>query len=266
MVGIATLPRGIGRQQARKDRGSAMDTTATTQWLGTRRRRIYLMRHGEVDYFDALGKPFKLDTVGLNAEGRMQAQDAARDLAKVPLDRVVASCLARSVETAQLVVYQRNLIVENRDDLREIEPGRLADLTKKTPDEIERMFLGALAADLGPATRFLDGETFAAVRCRVQRCYLELLAEPKWTQMLVVAHGVVNRMVLADVLGLPYSGLGALEQDAGCINVIDVDDAGHGLVRLLNYTPANPVKSGMELTTLERLYLQFCQRCPKPSA
>ena len=237
-----------------------MGTRATQKWIGTRRRRIYLMRHGEVDYFDAAGQPYRLDTVPLNAEGRMQAQDAARELAQVPLDRVIASCLARSVETANLVVHQRNLIVENRHELREIEPGRLADLAQKTPDEIERLFLGALANDLEPTTRFLHGETFASLGDRVLLCYQELVADPKWVQMLIVAHGVVNRMLLAHVLGLPYSGLGILEQDAGCINLIDVDDAGHGLIRLLNYTPANPVKAGMELTTLERLYLQYCQR------
>ena len=74
-----------------------MVENATKKWPPPPRRRIYLMRHGEVDYFDALGKPFKLDTLGLNAEGRLQAQDAARELAKVPLDRVVSSCLARSI-------------------------------------------------------------------------------------------------------------------------------------------------------------------------
>jgi broad specificity phosphatase PhoE len=237
-----------------------MGRRVTQKWIGTRRRRIYLMRHGEVDYFDAAGNPYRLDTVPLNAEGRMQAQDAARELAKVPLDRVVASCLARSVETANLVVHQRNLIVENRHELREIEPGRFADLAKKTPDEIERLFLGALSCDLEPTTCFLGGETFASLRARVLLCYQELLSDPKWVQMLIVAHGVVNRMLLAHVLGLRYSGLGILEQDAGCINLIDVDDAGHGLIRLFNYTPANPVKAGMELTTLERLYLQYCQR------
>jgi probable phosphoglycerate mutase len=239
-----------------------MGKGATQKWIGTRRRRIYLMRHGEVDYFDAAGKPYRLDAIPLNAEGRMQAQDAARELAKAPLDRVITSCLARSVETANLVVYQRNLIVENRHELREIEPGRLADLIQKTPDEIERHFLGALACDLQPTNRFLGGETFASLQDRVLQCYQELLADPKWLQMLVVAHGVVNRVLLAHVLGLPLSGLGILEQDAGCINVIDVDDAGHGLIRLLNYAPANPIKAGMELTTLERLYLQFCQRRP----
>jgi probable phosphoglycerate mutase len=243
-----------------------MPAKLTQKWLGTRRRRIYLMRHGEVDYFDALGRTVRLDTVGLNAEGRMQAQDAARELAKVPLDRVVTSCMARSIETAHLVIHQRDLIVENREELREIEPGRPAELAQKTPDEIERMLLGALAHDLQPTTRFLGGETFASLRDRVLLCFHDLIADPKWLHALIVAHGVVNRMLLANVLGLPYSGLGALEQDPGCINIIDVDDAGKGLVRLMNYTPANPVKAGMELTTLERLYLQFCQRCPRPPA
>jgi broad specificity phosphatase PhoE len=240
-----------------------MAAKPTQLWIGTRRRRIYLMRHGEVDYFDADGNPFRLDTVPLNAEGRMQAQDAARELAKIPLDRAITSCLARSIETANLVVCRRNLIVENRHELREIEPGRLADLTQKTPDEIERAFLGALGSDLRPETRFLGGETFASLRARVLQCYEELLADPKWLQLLIVGHGVVNRMLLAHVLGLPFAGLGVLEQDAGCLNVVDVDDAGHGLIRLLNYTPANPVKAGMELTTLERLYLQFSQRRPR---
>ena len=71
---------------------------------------------------------------------------------------------------------------------------------------------------------------------------------------MIVGHGVVNRLILSRILGMSLSCLGALEQDAGCINLIYVDDAGRCLVRLLNYTPVNPVKTGMELTTLERLY------------
>jgi probable phosphoglycerate mutase len=66
-----------------------------------RRRRLYLMRHGSVDYFLPDGTPVPPDTVALNAAGRMQA-DAAGTLfgqTGVRFDRVWASGLPRTVET-----------------------------------------------------------------------------------------------------------------------------------------------------------------------
>ena len=233
-------------------------------WIGTPRRRIVLMRHAEVDYFDDDGKPFKPQTVPLNAEGRLQAQHAARELAGTPFDRAVCSGLLRSVETATVVTGHRDVVVEHRAELREIEPGRLADLEVACPGTIEKAFLGALACDLTPDTRFLGGESFGALRQRVWPCFQELLADRQWRHLLIVAHGVVNRVILSEIFGMSLSCLGTLEQDACCINLIDVDDAGRCLVRLINYTPANPVKTGMELTTLERLYLQFCKRRGAP--
>src|SRR5262245_49483102 len=120
---------------------------------GSTRRRIYLMRHGEVSYFDDQGKPFRPNTVPLNAEGRAQAEAAARELAAVPLDRVVASDLDRSVETARIVAGGRGLAVEIRPDLREIQPGRLADIP---PEARQRVFVGAFAEGIGRETCFLE--------------------------------------------------------------------------------------------------------------
>ena len=233
-------------------------------WIGAPRRRIVLMRHAEVDYFDDAGKPFKPHTVPLNAEGRLQAQHAARVLAGTPFDRAVCSGLVRSVETAAVVAGHRDVTIEQCPDLREIEPGRLADLEASCPGTIEKAFLGALACDLTPETRFLGGESFGALKQRVWPCFQALSADRKWQHLLIVAHGVVNRVILSEILGMHLTCLGTLEQDACCINLIDVDDAGRYLVRLINYTPANPVKTGMELTTLERLYLQFCKRRSAP--
>jgi hypothetical protein len=122
---------------------------------GGPRRRVYLMRHGEVDYFDGQGRPYRPEGVPLNAEGRAQAEAAARALAGVPLDRAV--------------------------------------------------------------------------------------------------------LLLCTLLGAGLGGLGALEKDAGCINLLEADDAGRCLVRLVNHTPADPLKAGLELSTLERLYRQYCQ-------
>jgi probable phosphoglycerate mutase len=219
-----------------------------------RRRRLYLMRHGEVSYFDAEGRPYQPATVPLNPEGRAQAEAAARELAAVPIDRVVSSTLRRSTETAAIVTAGRGLTVETREALCEIRPGRLADIP---PDAVEQTFVGAFAGDIGPETRFLAGETFGSLLERVLACYAELLGDPSWRRLLVVAHGGVNRAILGHVLGVGLRGVGAVEQDAGCVNIIDVDDNGRGLLRLVNHTPTNPLKVGLELTTMERIYQQY---------
>src|SRR5262249_46021265 len=58
---------------------------ATQKWRPTVRRRIYLLRHGDVSYFDEQGKPFRPTTVPLNPEGRLQAEAVGHVLAEVPL-------------------------------------------------------------------------------------------------------------------------------------------------------------------------------------
>ena len=78
------------------------------------RRRIYLARHGEVSYFDASGRPFPPAGVPLNEEGVGQAQLLGDLLRNAPLDRVVATGLPRTQETAEIIVRGRNLPLEVR--------------------------------------------------------------------------------------------------------------------------------------------------------
>jgi broad specificity phosphatase PhoE len=229
----------------------------TEKWQPVKRRRIYLMRHGDVSYFDASGRPFRPDTVPLNEEGRLQAEAAGRVLAELPIDRVVTSDLIRSVETARLAIVGRNLQIETLEQLREIHPGRLADIPV---DGIEQAFLGAFAGQIDRDSRFLAGETFGSMMDRVVTCLHGLLADANWKQVLIVAHGGVNRVILGSALGIGLPAFGAFEQDPGCLNILDVDEAGRWLIRLVNYTPDNPVKKGSDVTTMERLYLQYCSK------
>lgn len=224
------------------------------QNLALTRRRVYLVRHGEVSYFDADGRPFRPDTVPLNHDGRAQAEAAARILSSVPVDRVITSGLPRSDETAAILAAGRGLTVEIREALREIRPGRLADMP---PESVEHAFVGAFVGGIDRASRFLGGETFGALVDRVTACFNELLADTSWRHLLIVAHGGVNRVILCHALGHGLGGFGAIEQDAGCINIIDLDAAGRCLVRLMNFTPTNPAKVGLELTTMERLFLDY---------
>ena len=221
------------------------------------RRRIYLLRHGDVSYFDEQGKPLRPASVPLNEAGRLQAEVAARTLADIPLDRVVASDLVRSAETARLVISGRALRLETQSEFREIQPGRLADIPA---DGIEQAFLRAFSGGITRDTRFLGGETFGSLSDRVLGSFRTLLADTAWRHLLLVAHGGVNRTILAHALGLDLEAFGVFEQDPGCINILDVDSAGRWLIRLVNYTPYNPAKKGLELTTMESLYLQYRTR------
>lgn len=221
------------------------------------RRRIYLMRHGEVSYFDDVGKPFRPNTVPLNADGRSQAEAAGRELAGVPLDRVVSSNLDRSIETARIVTRDRGLDLEPLADLCEIQPGRLGDIP---PEQREQLFVGAFTDNITRETCFLAGETFGSLCDRVLPCLQQLLSDPGWRHLLLVAHGGVNRVILTHALGLGLNGYACLEQDPACINIIDVAASGRWLVRLLNHTPYNACKRGLELTTMERLYADYQQR------
>ena len=68
------------------------------------RRRIYLMRHAQVRYFDGEHP----HDVLLTDAGRKQAAAAAEALREVTFDRVVTSGLPRTLETARAVAPDAN--------------------------------------------------------------------------------------------------------------------------------------------------------------
>lgn len=67
------------------------------------RRRIYLMRHGDVSYFGPSGQSRPPKGVPLNQEGVRQAEAAREVLRGARLDRVVTSGLPRTDETAAII-------------------------------------------------------------------------------------------------------------------------------------------------------------------
>ena len=92
---------------------------------GAQRRRIYLFRHGAVDYVDDKGKVVPdPDDVALNKRGRQQADAMSRMFAGVTIDRAVCSGLRRTRETADRVLGNRDLEIEINAELAEIRAAR----------------------------------------------------------------------------------------------------------------------------------------------
>jgi probable phosphoglycerate mutase len=217
-------------------------------------RRVYLVRHADVSYADAQGRPVPVDSVSLTDTGRAQARALRDTLSRVPLDRAIVSGLPRTMETAAIVLDARTLRFETRTQLQEIRPGRLDELPA---DRLEVEFTRALHRPVTPSDRFLNGETWGEMQARVLPCFREALADPDWKHLLVVGHGGVNRVLLLDALGLGLEGLGAIEQDPACLNVIDIEAEGRPVVRLLNHTAYDPAKETLVETTMQRLFRSF---------
>jgi broad specificity phosphatase PhoE len=213
------------------------------------RRRLYLMRHAAVSYFDR-GRPLKPEDVPLTVAGRDQAYAAASMLRGIDLDRVITSGLPRTVETASIVAP--DLEPEAWPELRELETGRLADIPE---DELERAFTHAFRDVVPEDARFLAGETIGSLFDRVLPALDRLLAADDWDIALAVLHGGVNRAILSRALTGGRTFLGNLEQSPACVNILDVGD--DWIVRAVNVTPYDLAHLEGRSTTMEELWQQF---------
>lgn len=229
------------------------------QKTASTRRRIYLMRHGSVTYFDETGKPYTPELVPLNEQGRSQATSAGQVFAteKIRFDRVIVSGLPRTVETAARVLIEtgQQIELERWPELEELRGGKLAGI----PDaELTNAFLGAFDGVVSEDSRFLGGETIGELMDRVHPGVDRLLADKTWDTVLMVLHGGVNRAILSYALTGQRLFLGNMAQTAGCINTLDVGEAAADwVVRIVNYSPPSTLQAESRSTTMEVLLDQY---------
>lgn len=225
----------------------------------TERRRLLLMRHGAVEYFDARGHPYPPDDVPLTAAGVDQAQAMGTALAAagVRIDRAVTSGLLRTRQTAQhvLAAAPTAVPVEHWPQLAEIRPGQLASIPV---EQLGAAFVGAFAGPVARDTRFLQGESIGSLLDRTVPALQQLLAADDWDTALLVLHGGVNRGLLSWFLTGEAVFLGGLEQSTGCLNIIDVGDTpADSVVRVVNFCPIEPLQTATRLSTMEHLLQKY---------
>lgn len=224
-----------------------------------KRRRIYLMRHGNVTYFDEAGKPYLPEAVPLNEQGRAQAEAAGRLFAAdgVRFDRVIVSGLPRTVETAQGVLAQtgQDIALEVWPELVEIRGGKLAAIADA---DLQEAFTGAFEGVVPEHRRFLNGESIGELMDRVHPALTRLRQDGNWDTALLVLHGGVNRAILSLALTGQRLFLGNLAQTAGCINALDVGTHEKDwVVRFVNHAAPAVLQDDTRSTTMEILLEQY---------
>jgi len=182
---------------------------------------VYLLRHGATEI--NLANPPRLQgrkqDLPLAAEGRKQAAQAARSLETAQIAAVFTSPLLRARETAAVIAARHGLQPQVVESLIECDVG---DWEDKSWDEIARTDNEAyrrFTAD--PATNpYKAGESFAQVLARVLPPIKQAAAEHLGCSIAIVAHNIVNRVLLAPVLGVPLAKARGLIQHHCGLNIL----------------------------------------------
>jgi glucosyl-3-phosphoglycerate phosphatase len=171
--------------------------------------RMVLWRHGQTTYNAEHRFQGQLD-VPLNAFGRVQAQRAARHLARLAPAQIWSSDLVRASATAAYLARLTGLVVQHDKDLRERHGGEWEGLTT---DEIKAKYPDDLAAWQPPG-----GETVGVVAER-SAAALERIAEGASAGSLVVVagHGASLTWGMSRLLGLDDRVTGGLGNSCWCL-------------------------------------------------
>jgi alpha-ribazole phosphatase/probable phosphoglycerate mutase len=194
--------------------------------------RVYLMRHGEVANGGERRYNGHID-VDITPLGVEQMHRLAERLSGKPVAAVYSSDLIRSVKGAEIISRRIGLSFTPLRSLRERSVGKWEGLTA---EEIRERFPGeytAWRADL-LSYRPPGGECLLDVRDRILPEYGRLVASHPGQEIAMLLHGGVNRVILADALGLPLTNLFRIDQAFGALNILDHYDDGMTVVKLLN--------------------------------
>ena len=152
---------------------------------------IYLARHGQTE--ENLMRIFQGHLPGtLTADGIEQAQNLGKELEGIQIDCILSSDLKRVVDTVNYAIADRNLPWEKTKLLREIDWGKWTGLKidsvdKQNPPE--------------------DAETKEMLYERGRRIVEYIKEKYSGKNVLVVAHGLINRSIQAHILGVDINEL-----------------------------------------------------------
>lgn len=175
---------------------------------------LYLVRHGATanNRADPPRLQGRRTDPPLSDEGRQQARHTGQFLAGSGLDAVYSSPLVRARQTAEQIAGPQGMPVQVVDELIEVDvgvwEGRSWDEIQRTDPEAYRAFM--TDATVHP---YLGGESLDTVLARAGPAFQRLMENNCGRRIVVVAHNVVNRAYLAQLIGMPVARYRSIPQD-----------------------------------------------------
>jgi len=195
-------------------------------------QRIYLIRHGQVvgyNDFPAWGHT----DIELTDIGVMQMKQMAERLRLVELAGIYSSDLQRTSIGAKFIATHHNAPIHSIEEMREMYFG---DWEGMTFSQIRTGFPEELKKRQEDIVNFAppgNGESVAVFSRRIMKAFENILSRHENGNIAIVAHAVVNRVILSHALGLDLSKMFHIQQDYGCLNIIEYFPD-NTLVQLMN--------------------------------
>lgn len=198
--------------------------SADTCWM-------FLVRHGATE--QNLAQPTVLQGSGIDGPlaviGREQAAMTARFLSRYRFDAAYASPMRRAQETAEIIVAPHGLPITPVSQIVEADVGRWLgrdwDSIAAQEPEAYRRHLEDPSVHPYP-----EGESATDVHNRAVPALVHLMQKNLGRRILVVAHNIVNRVMVAHLHHIPLRHMRAIHQDNCGINLIRLRGAETELV------------------------------------
>ncbi|HDJ29191.1 MAG TPA: histidine phosphatase family protein [Proteobacteria bacterium] len=182
---------------------------------------VFLLRHGQT--VNTLDGKFRYNghiDVEVTDESLETMRSIARQLEAKHITHIYSSNLRRSQAGAAVIADQLELPLTPLSAFREIKMGCWEGLTydevkERYPEQIKKKFTDFINY------RIPGGETIPEVENRVFNQLDELLHTHSGEQLVIVAHGGINMLIICRALQMAATNIFRLKQDFCCVNQLD---------------------------------------------
>lgn len=189
-------------------------------------RKIYLVRHGELEFADGIRRCIGRTELPLNESGRKQAERLYIYFQNHPVTTVFTSPLERCRETARILAKDQ-YPVQVETDLQELDMGEWENIPmQQLKDQYKKQ--------LESEPYYGEGRKKGLKRFQ---CAIDKVLDHSTGDIVCVAHAGINCCYIADLIEHPLNTSRALPQPYGGINLIEVDQTGCKTVKTYGVMP-----------------------------
>ena len=198
--------------------------------------KLFLIRHTQTS--NTLNGEFRYNghiDVDVDENGLKILDKLIPYIKKFQIKRIYSSDLTRAKKGASVFANALKLPVFTSKKLREVKQGRWEGLTyneiiAKYHDEAEKKFRDYVNY------KVIGGESLKEASARVMSFINIIKEKHKNDNIIIVAHGGINMLILLNALNMDLIDFFRIQQDFGCLNEIDYSENFTKVIRM-NYVP-----------------------------